>query len=207
LQGIPIVEVPAQGATSEYFAVLLSGDGGWAGIDKAIAAQLAARGIPVVGWDSLRYFWSEHGPETLSHDLDRVLRHYAERWKKTHAIVIGYSQGADVLSFGLNRLPPDSRSMVADAVMIAPGRSATFAFHFSHWLGGSAVGTAIQPEVERLDAAHTLCIYGEKETDSLCPLVAGTHARSVPLPGSHHFDGNYAGVAQQILEHIGAATR
>ncbi len=41
------------------FAVILSGDGGWAGLDKKVAAALAAQGIDVVGIDSLRYFWSE----------------------------------------------------------------------------------------------------------------------------------------------------
>ena len=47
----------AAARTSDTFAVLLSGDGGWAGLDKEVAAALAARGIPVAGIDSLRYFW------------------------------------------------------------------------------------------------------------------------------------------------------
>jgi type IV secretory pathway VirJ component len=42
--------------------VLISGDGGWASIDKGIAKALVARGVPVAGLDSLRYFWSERTP-------------------------------------------------------------------------------------------------------------------------------------------------
>ena len=44
-------------------AVVYSGDGGWRDIDKDIAGRLQASGIPVVGVDSLRYFWSEKTPE------------------------------------------------------------------------------------------------------------------------------------------------
>lgn len=58
---------------------------------------MAARGIPVVGFDSLRYFWKKRTPEGLAADLDRVLRYYGRHWGKSKLILIGYSQGADVL--------------------------------------------------------------------------------------------------------------
>ena len=51
LTDLPLVEVPVDGGADPRFAILLSGDGGWAGLDKDVAAALAARGIPVVGWD------------------------------------------------------------------------------------------------------------------------------------------------------------
>lgn len=61
LGDLPLTAVPATAgatpATQDLFAVLLSGDGGWAGLDQDVAATLAALGIPVVGFDSLRYFW------------------------------------------------------------------------------------------------------------------------------------------------------
>ena len=69
-------------ATSDLFAVFLSGDGGWAGIDKNVAAALAARGISVAGVDSLRYFWTARTPQGLAADLDRILRYYAFHWQK-----------------------------------------------------------------------------------------------------------------------------
>src|SRR5665213_3679516 len=50
LKDLPLVEVPATGTgNDDVFAVLLSGDGGWAGIDRKVAQSLAERGIPVVG--------------------------------------------------------------------------------------------------------------------------------------------------------------
>src|SRR4029077_4940704 len=98
LADLPVVEAIA-GGSGELFAVFLSGDGGWAGIDKNVAAALVARGIAVAGLDSLRYFWTPRTPQALATDLDRIVRYYAFHWKRKRAILVGYSQGADVLPF------------------------------------------------------------------------------------------------------------
>ncbi len=183
---------------TEVFAVLLSGDGGWAGIDKELARALSEQGIPVAGLDSLRYFWSPRTPAGLAHDLDRTLRFYAAHWKRGHALVIGYSQGADVLPFAINRLPPATRSLVALTALIGLGRNAAFEFHVSNWLGDGG-GLPVLPEADRLDARTTLCIYGREDTDSVCPQVSRAHARVIQLMGGHHFGGDYAGLARLIL--------
>jgi len=198
LADLPLVEVPATG-NGDLFAVLISGDGGWAGIDKDVAAALAANGISVVGIDSLRYFWTARTPDTLAADLDRVLRYYAASLHKTHAVLIGYSQGADVLPFAINRLPPASRAIVARAVMMGLGENASFQFHFTNWLGADSGGLPILPEVDRLDANSTLCLYGKSEGDSLCPKVPPGHVQAVELPGGHHFDGAYDALARRIM--------
>ena len=41
--------------------------------DKTIAQALQKDGVSVVGWDSLRYFWSEKPPAQTSRDLARVI--------------------------------------------------------------------------------------------------------------------------------------
>lgn len=200
LADLPLVEVPAVPAVSgDTFAILLSGDGGWAGLDRDVAAALAARGIPVAGFDSLRYFWTARTPEGLAGDLDRVLRFYADKWHRRRALLIGYSQGADVLSFGLNRLPPASRALVARTVLMALGETASFEFHLDNWMGGDRGAIPILPEVRRLTEGGTLCLYGEDETDSLCPKIPPGHVRAEALPGGHHFDGDHDALAKRIV--------
>jgi type IV secretory pathway VirJ component len=99
--------VPAQPGTapSDTIAVMLSGDGGWAGLDKEVAAALSANGIRVVGLDSLRYFWTARTPEGLAADLGRIIDYYVSQLGKQRVLLVGYSQGADVLPFAVNRLP------------------------------------------------------------------------------------------------------
>ncbi len=200
LADLPLVELPSAGA-GERFAVLLSGDGGWAGIDKGIAEALVQRGVPVVGFDSLRYFWSARTPEGLAGDLDRVIRYYAARWKRKEVILIGYSQGADVLPFAFNRLPARTRSSVRLTALLGLGQKASFEFHVSNWIGPSG-DKPIAPEAAKLAAVRTLCIYGQDERDSLCPQLAPGHVQAVPLAGGHHFGGEYGALAARILDAI-----
>jgi len=198
LADLPVVELPPA-AAGPRFAVLLSGDGGWAAIDKGIAAALQKQGVPVAGFDSLRYFWSARTPEGLAADLDRVIRYYADRWKRSEVILIGYSQGADVLPFALNRLPARTRSRVKLTALLGLGQQASFEFHLSNWIGPSG-DKPIAPEARKLLAADTLCVYGQDEKDSLCPQLAPVHVRPLPLAGGHHFGGDYDVLAARLLE-------
>ncbi|WP_368561597.1 AcvB/VirJ family lysyl-phosphatidylglycerol hydrolase [Pseudoxanthomonas sp. UTMC 1351] len=197
LVDLPLIEMPASG-NGDTFAVLLSGDGGWAGLDKQVAASLVAKGIPVVSFDSLRYFWKARDPKGLATDLDRIVRYYAGRWSKKRVLLIGYSQGADVLPFAVNRLPAASRVLIARIVLMGLGQNASFEFHLANWIGKDD-GLPILPEVIRLREAETLCLYGQDEKDSLCPEIAAGHVHAQPLAGGHHFDGAYDKLAELIL--------
>ena len=203
LAGLPVVDMPTP-REGDTFAVMLSGDGGWAGLDKAVASALVAKGVPVVGLDSLRYFWTARTPEGLAADLDRILAYYAAHWHKTRAVLVGYSQGADVLPFAVNRLAERSKQLLAQVVLLAPSQKASFEFHASHWLGAEDDGVPVLPEARRLDAAKTLCLYGDEDDDALCPQVAPDHVRAVRLPGGHHFNGAYETLANTIFASLRA---
>ena len=208
LADLPIVEVPAeQGGVNDTFAVLLSGDGGWAGIDKEVARVLSARGIPVAGIDSLRYFWVARTPQALSRDVDRVIRYYAAHWKKGRVLLIGYSQGADVLPFAFNRLPRETRAVVGLVALIGISQSASFEFHVANWIGTSEDGLPVAPEMARLSAKDTLCLYGDDDEDSICPKVNRANARVIELSGGHHFGGDYERLADVILQAYGGRSR
>jgi type IV secretory pathway VirJ component len=198
LSDLPLLEEQAHGS-GDLFAVFLSGDGGWAGIDKNIAAALVARGIPVAGLDSLRYFWSARTPQELAVDLDRILRYYAFHWKKPRALLIGYSQGADVLPFAINRLSPLTRRRVVLAALLGLDERADFEFHVTSWVVNGATGLPVRPEAARL-AVPALCIYGDDDADSVCPHLQDLgHLKIVKLAGGHHFNGDYDAVAQVVL--------
>ena len=201
LGDLPVVEVPARAGAppSDEFAILMSGDGGWAGIDQDIAAALTAVGIPVVGLDSLRYYWTPRTPEGLAADTDKLIRYYLAHLDKKRVLLIGYSQGADVLPFAVNRLPSATRSEVALAAILGMSEHALFEFHVSSWISDSNSGPPTLPEVERIKGIPVLCIYGADETDSLCPKLDPNKITVLEVKGGHHFDGDYAGLAQHII--------
>jgi type IV secretory pathway VirJ component len=201
LSDLPIIEIPAQpgAAPTDAFAIIMSGDGGWAGLDQDVAAALSAKGIPVVGLDSLRYYWTARTPEGLAADTDRIIRYYLAHLGKQRVLLIGYSQGADVLPFAVNRLPEATRAQVALAAVMGMSEHALFEFHLSSWISDSQAGPATLPEITRITGTPVLCIYGADETDSLCPKLDPKKFNIVKLKGGHHFDGDYANLARQIL--------
>jgi type IV secretory pathway VirJ component len=202
LSDIPVVEIPAQSGApaTDIFAIIMSGDGGWAGLDQDLAAALAAKGVPVVGLDSLRYFWTARTPDGLAADTDRLIRYYLAHFGKQRVLLIGYSQGADVLPFAVNRLPAATRARVALTAVVGMSEHALFEFHLSSWISDSNSGPATLPEINRITGMPVLCIYGADENDSLCPKLDSKKFNIVKLKGGHHFDGDYANLARQILK-------
>jgi type IV secretory pathway VirJ component len=195
----PSAAAPSSTSPSDAFAIIMSGDGGWAGLDQDIAAALSARGIPVVGLDSLRYYWTARTPDSVAADTDRMIRYYTSHFGKKRVLLIGYSQGADVLPFAVNRLPQATRAQVALTAILGMSEHALFEFHVSSWISDDTSGPATLPEVNRITGMPVLCIYGEDEHDSLCPKLDPSKFKIVKVKGGHHFDGDYAALANDIL--------
>jgi type IV secretory pathway VirJ component len=200
---VPLVEVPATRGTSDTLVVFVSGDGGWAAIDREISEVLANEGMPVIGLNALQYFWTKRTPETASRDLDSIIRRYLGQWHKSRVVLAGYSRGADVLPAMISRLPAETRSKIRAIVLLGPSPKVEFEFHVSDWLRDANGGVAVKPEVEKLAPGHILCIYGESDHDSLCPaLKSQPGVNVVVLKGAHHFDGGYANLGRLIIEHL-----
>jgi type IV secretory pathway VirJ component len=181
---------------------VVSGDGGWAAIDRSIGNALANSGAGVVGFNSLKYFWKKRTPEEAGRDLQRLLDHYQAAWDKKQVVLVGYSLGADVLPFMINGLRPASRAGVRLVALLGPSREVDFEFHLSDWLGTFSHGSSmpVRPEVEKLRGLPLLCFFGEDESDSLCHDLGPSLARCIPLGGGHHFGGDYQGITAVILD-------
>jgi len=206
ISDLPLQEVHATAAAPE-FALLLTGDGGWAGLDQELAARLAAKGVPTVALNSLKYFWTGRTPEQTAGDVTRVLRHYLASWHAQRVLLIGYSFGADVLPFVVNRLPPDVRAQVASLSLLGLDAHASFEIHLAEWVSDTDAGPATRPELEALKELPILCIYGEDEADSICPQLTGGRITREQVGKGHHFSGEYALLADRIVSFTRTSTR
>ena len=200
LADLPLVALPAAGK-SDTLAVIVSGDGGWASIDKQVAEALKKDGINVVGLNSLQYFWEKKEPDIVGRDLARILDHYGKAWGAEKFILVGYSSGADRLPFMTSRLPEDLKSRVKLVALLGLGTGIDFEFHVSGWLVSEDGTFKVIPEVQKLKGIKVLCIYGEDESDSGCRLLDKSEATSVEMKGGHHFGGDYQKLADIILSH------
>ena len=201
LAHLPLVEVP-DAHPGQLMAVIYSGDGGWRDIDKQLGEALATAGVPVVGVDSLRYFWAAKTPEQVGRDLGQIIETYAARWQTPRVALIGYSFGADILPFAYNRLPDADRARVAQVSLLGVESHAAFEFSVTGWFGGAPPddAPAVLPEALRIPTAKLQCFFGDEEEDTLCrdPALAG--AEIIRTSGGHHFDGDYQALARRILD-------
>ena len=198
---LPLIEVPAT-AVTDMMGVIITGDGGWGVTDRGIAQSLAAKGIPVVGLNSLRYFWTRRTPEQTAADLERILRHYSALWNRPKVVVIGYSFGADVLPFMLNRIPKERLLTVAVIAFLGLSSTADFEFHWTDWLGYSKRSTAqlVRPEVEKLRGRKILCFYATEDDDALCRGLDPSLAKVIAIQGGHRFGKGYQPIVDAILQ-------
>jgi type IV secretory pathway VirJ component len=204
---LPLVEVPAQGSFANRVAIILTGDGGWAGLDVAIADQLSRRGIAVVGLNTLKFFWQTRKPGEVAEALTRIIGHYSAEHAQADFVVIGYSFGAALAPVVINRLPDDARSRLAAQVLISPDPEAVFEIHVGDWFGSTQHkgAIAIAPEIAKT-RVPVICVHGDEEgADSFCQTLAGKpNVRQLVLPGGHHYNGDYDKLGASIVASLPA---
>jgi type IV secretory pathway VirJ component len=204
VSALPLHVVATRMSPPLALAVVLTGDGGWASIDRRIADNLAAHGVGVVGLDSRAYLMHERTPDEASADVARVIRRYGAQWSPPRVAVIGYSRGADIAPFIVNRLPADLRQSISLIALLGPAERADFQFHWADLLSDTSRPSdrPILPELERLRGTPVLCVYGQDEKESLCRLADTSAVRVDRRAGRHHFDGDYDAIASEILRLI-----
>lgn len=201
LADLPLTEIAPVGPSNQRIAIMLTGDGGWAGLDKGVAAVLSQHGVRVIGLSSLEFFWHKKNAAQITGAVSRIISHYAAHHADARFVLIGYSFGASLVPVVANRLPDAQRSKVSGGVMISPDDTAVFEIHVGDWFGNTAHADALPlaPEI-----AHTriplVCVYGSGEPDEWCPAAAKIGpVKLVQLPGGHHYDGDYDKLGAAIL--------
>jgi type IV secretory pathway VirJ component len=183
-------------------ALLISGDGGWYGFEQSIADNLANIGIPTVGLDSRKYFWSRRTPEKTAVDVARALSFYGKKWGRNKFLLIGYSVGAELVPFIVTRLPEAVKSATISAVLLSPDLYTDFEVHFTNMLGmGNHQNTYdVIKEIKSIQPLLTLCIFGDGEKSKVPELLAGTSVKIKAIPGDHHYKFNLPLIIQTMKE-------
>src|SRR6185312_12738004 len=83
----------------------ISGDGGFNRFSNELCTAINKEGFDVAAMDSKSYFWSKKTPAQTAEDISDFLSKKIARRPNQQIVLIGYSFGADVLPFVINRLP------------------------------------------------------------------------------------------------------
>lgn len=202
---LPVEELPVAKPAFDTMAIFYSGDGGWRDIDRQVGTYLQQAGVPVVGVDSLRYFWAERTPQQTADDLSRMIRHYRQHWGVSHVLLIGYSFGADILPESYDLLPAADQAHVVQMSLMSMTHDRDYEVHVTGWLGLSS-GSDQDPTRDLLKVPSKLvqCISGDGDDEDACHDLTSRGYDMVTLPGGHHFDGDYETVSGHILRALKA---
>ena len=180
-------------------AVFYSGDGGWRDLDKQISGVLAEHGIATVGVDSLRYFWEEKAPEQVADDLATILRHYRAAWGRQHAILLGYPSARAFCRSPSTACPPEEKARIRQISLLGLEKFALFEFHVTEWRRwgyGCATSPARDREAGSGPGPVLLRRGGGRHRLHGVGIRPGRADRD---RGGHHFDGDYAALAEKIM--------
>lgn len=196
---IDVTDTPPK---SDVMAVIISGDGGWRDIDSQVASYLQAKGIPSVGVDSLRYFWSERSAGETAALVDQLVDAYSRRFGTRYVALMGYSFGADIIPSTYLALQPRTKARIKLISLMGLSHEADYEVSVLGWTGAKGAGTAGDPSVDakKIDTSLIQCVYGADEEDTGCPALAGTKAELLKLPGAHHYDGDYGKLTDHIVD-------
>ena len=206
---LPLVIEPSPEARSPYAAILISGDGGWARLDKELSRHLAQQGIPTLGLNSLRYFWSSRSQEEIRLALQSMLEKAADQWPGRDFLLIGFSRGANVLPFMLEGLPEDLSRRIERVALLSPGHATRFEFRLRDWWTNRPPPDAIPllPALKEIPPEKLFCLYGQQDPDTICPELEGGNATVVAFPGGHHLDNEYTEITREILSGLPGLSR
>jgi len=199
---MPVIEIPAarDGAT---LAVVLSGDGGWADFIKRLSGRLADSGVAVVGVDLKSYLHTRRTPNAVASDIATAIATHLESWHRSRVMIVGYSRGAVVAPFVANRLQEELRAKLDQVAMLGLGFHA--GFHVSLFdLLHTTTNPSDPPVLPELEALHQagvplVCVFGQKEKESLCRDGPDGLMTKLGRSGGHHFDGDPESLAGAIL--------
>lgn len=198
--GLPLTELDAT-PKMDTMAIFYSGDGGWRDIDSEVGQYFQSQGIPTVGLDALRYFWSKKDQASTAKDLARIIEAYRKKWKVRNVLLVGYSFGADVLPSAYDMLPAADKAVVKQMSLLALTKSVDYEISVSGWFGaeGSYQGGTTLDAVAKIDPKLIQCIYGTDDDDAVCSQLKSKGIDVVELPGDHHFDDAYDKVGEAII--------
>jgi type IV secretory pathway VirJ component len=201
-QNLPVKE---WGATihNKPLVFYISGDGGMNKFSNSLCKKLNSKGFDVIALNARTYFWDKKNPGKTTADVTQLLRQKLVGRKNQQIILIGYSFGADVLPFILNRLTKDIDDKVLVSFLIASSGTTDFEIHWADIFGeNSKRSMDVVSEINRLkDEKVVIISASDDKTLDVSRISLKRFTREV-LPGGHHFDGDTDEIVKVILNNL-----
>jgi type IV secretory pathway VirJ component len=198
---LPVKEWNA--ATNSPYILYISGDGGLNSFSTGLCTTLNKAGYSLAAVNAKTYFWEKRTPEQTA----RVITSYLEKKfagrNNRQLVLAGYSFGADVLPFIINKLPESMKKKLVCVMLLSPSASTDFEIHLSDMLGiGKKRSMNVMAEINRMGNYKTVTIFGSDEHGFPVKSIKLPNYVNEKLSGGHHYEGNINEVVNAMIKYF-----
>ncbi len=178
----------------------ISGDGGLNNFSSDLCDGLNKKGYDVCALNAKSYFYNKKTPEQTSNDINNYLSQKLKGRSDQQIVLIGYSFGADVLPFVLNRLPKNMLDQTRVSFLMASSGTTDFEIHWTDIFGGNAKRSMdVVSEINKLGNAKIVIISASDDGYLDVRKITLKKYTHEVLPGGHHFDGDTDEIVKVML--------
>ena len=198
---LPVKEWSSSSQTP--FVLYISGDGGFNKFSVGLCNTINKAGYSITSINAKSYFWDKKTPEQAAKDITTYLDKQFQKRKNQQLVLAGYSFGADVMPFVVNKLPDSIKKKLVSIVLLSPSTSTDFEVHWSDIFGGSKKRNMdVVAEINKMNTLKTTTIFGSDEGDFPVNDIKLKNYKNEILPGAHHFDDNMNEVAKTMMKYF-----
>lgn len=185
------------------FVFYITGDGGFNSFSTDLSTAINNAGYPITSLNAKSYFWQKKTAEQTSSDIVNYLEIQLKKRKNQQIVLVGYSFGADVIPFIVNKLPESMKKKLINVVLLSPSTSTDFEIHYSDMLGTPKKSSMdVVAEINKMGNQKTFILFGNDENGFPDKEIVLKNVVITSLIGGHHYDGNTAEVAKIIMAHF-----
>lgn len=179
----------------------LTGDGGFNNFSKELCSEIAKSGFTVVAINSRKYFWKKRTADEITKEFSEVLLKLIHGRQSDQFYLVGYSFGADVVPFIVNRLDISLSEYLKSIVLLEPSPTTDLKIHIADLLGRSNVkrNMDVAAEINHIAKVKTTIVLGRDGADFPAERVHGNHFLFEWLDGGHDFGKRPDLVAQKTV--------
>jgi type IV secretory pathway VirJ component len=193
---LPLIECQSK-ESGNFYVIFLTGNGGWKELAQSVTQYLNSKNVSVVAINTKKYLWSEKNPEQIACDLESLIDQFSNKWGQTNVVLLGYSMGAEVIPFAVNRMEEKYRNKLSDIILIGPWQKATFKVNLLDYIMEVNKGEDIYSELLKMKNKMAYVICDDNDI-SICKKGLDGVIDHDLLAGGHHFGGDYASLSGLI---------
>lgn len=188
-----------QGNDKMPLVLYISGDGGLNSFTTGFCKEVNQLGYTVTAINSRSYFWNKRTPEQAAAELTGYLGGLFKNRQNQQLLIIGYSFGADVTPFILNRLGAAVRARVRCTMLMAPSATTDFVIRLADmWGSAKKRSMDVVAEINRAAGQRIVAILPEDEKDFPVRAVKLGSFKAAILKGGHHFGEDPAALVKIV---------